>query len=724
MNVVFFDIDNTIIDNRSIRNKAAALAMECLELQKTAGEFLPLYEKVVEYGHFFELAGLTNFIHIWNSHDLYAVMKILHTQNEANYKQLSFCKNDQAVYIKKIDELQTAFSGLRLDQPSFDREMYQRFKNKVTEDPDIQKFMVMVKKVKRQPDIKKAYRVFQSSLRFVPVSGFTDLLHKLTKHGFHVYFVSEGIEKIQGQKLKQLGLSRFYRQRLLTTGAAVNNKTGEHIRKMIDRYEKRLRDTNSSDSKKFAYIQRIKTLSYAEKLFASYGDKSNPFFYARVIHAVKQDHKRPLNRFTQFAYIPVTRWHAGPPLRIAMIGDRYEKDIHPLLELSGKNVIISILLNRGKYKKAFPREFSFPGNKDIQPDFIAEDFKAVEDILFDPAVWHSRKPVPYSDIIPVDTQENIQFLKNSFTKKFPHIKKIINILVKQREANQIGHSLYQKESQDFYLELRKIHSAVFTFDEKRVYAEKHEKRYFNGNYRGINNLYTFVNIMVSLLKDKEKVRGIDYGCGSHYLVHDLSTRYGWDISGFDSDKYAIQIAKENYTESAARYIFLDLLSAMLPVNDASQDFVFCNAVIQHFDNIELDFSLQDISRVLKPGGLFMLIFKRNIKDWESFKKKYNMNVIILDYREGKIEIEDRKIKQIINELPGQKRTEISPKYLSGLRLFHFFSIAYILKAANVYQLKVKNTITIPGDDHDVKGIITYQSGKGIPNSMIIFQKKK
>lgn len=726
MRIVFFDIDNTIIDNHSIRHKAMAPALECLELGKTKEELMPLYEKVVECGFIFELMELTNFIHIWNSHDLYAVIKILYSQNETDYKRLCMSKDDQAVFIKKIEELKKAFSDAHLDRTSFDRDVYEDFKKNVLKEPDVRRFLQMVKKIRNRPEIKKAFKIFRSSLRLVPAPGFIHLLHQLIKSGFNVYFVSEGIEKIQRQKLKKLRLLKLFKQRLITTDAAADTKAWIQIKKMRLRCEKRLQSVNLSDLNRKNLTQKQKILRFTETLLEAYSAKSNPFFYARVIHAVKQNQKAPLHRLKSFAYIPLTWWYMKPPIQIAVIGDRYDKDILPLIQLSGKNRIISILYNQGKYKRTFPRENHISETSDVPPDFIVEDFKAVKDILFDSSLWLSRELVPYSDIIPADTGDNNNplLLKSFYSIRFSPVKKIMNIAAKQQEIKNIGNSVYQQESKKYYLELREIHSAAFINDKERIYAEKYEKRYDNGNYKGIKNLYTFVNIIVTLLKNNEKVKGIDYGCGSHYLVHDLHIRYKWDVKGFDLDKYAIQMAKKNYSESKANYVFLNLLDNMLPVKDSSQDFVFCNAVIQHFDNIELSFCLQDISRVLKPGGMFILIFKWNIKNWHSFEEKYNNKVNVLDHKEGKIEIEDKKMKQTLAELPGQKKKTINPKYFSGMRLFHFFSIDYILKAAKHYHFNVKDKVNIPGGDIGVKGIFTYQSGKGIPTCTIIFQKKK
>jgi hypothetical protein len=76
----------------------------------------------------------------------------------------------------------------------------------------------------------------------------------------------------------------------------------------------------------------------------------------------------------------------------------------------------------------------------------------------------------------------------------------------------------------------------------------------------------------------------------------------------------------------------------------------------------------------------------------------------------------------LNELPREKKNKISPKYRSGLRLLHFFSIKYILETAGDYRFKVKDKVDTPGGDRNVQGLFTYRSGKGIPNCTIFFRK--
>lgn len=285
----------------------------------------------------------------------------------------------------------------------------------------------------------------------------------------------------------------------------------------------------------------------------------------------------------------------------------------------------------------------------------------------------------------------------------------------------IGDSIYQVECKRYYNALRKIHSAVFTSDPKRVKAEKHDERYSNCNMEGIKNLYSLIEILALLLKDESKVKGIDYGCGTHYLVSDLSDTYEWDLLGFDIDEKAINEAQKLYARASEKYVVLDLLKATLPVENESQNFVFCNAVIQHFSTKEALHAFKDIYRVLKKNGIFLIIFKRKIQDWGNYTKQTGIKVNILNEDEGMIEIEDEEMRDALHKLKKGERDRIKPNYLNGMRLIHFFSIDEITDLLEQIGFKITNNIELP-NGQNTNGIITYKSGKNIHTVAAFFIK--
>ncbi|MBN1350408.1 class I SAM-dependent methyltransferase [candidate division KSB1 bacterium] len=291
---------------------------------------------------------------------------------------------------------------------------------------------------------------------------------------------------------------------------------------------------------------------------------------------------------------------------------------------------------------------------------------------------------------------------------------------KLRRTTQVGSSMYQNESRKYYQALRAIHSNVFT-NNKRKMNEKTFTRYTDGNIEGINNLYTLIGVLIKLLENNKNVKGVDYGCGSHYFVDDANSNYGWDTNGFDSDIDAIADAKTRYPQNAHKYHFLNLLMNQLPLADGSQDFVFCNAVIQHFSDEEVLYAFSDICRILKNDGIFLVIFKRNILDWEAFSAKSGIKINILDENEGMIEIEDEKMKTALKNFNDRNKNNIPEKYYSGMRLIHVYRVENIINFAEKKQFRLIDKIELP-NKHTTDGILSYQSGKGIPNAALFFKK--
>lgn len=109
-------------------------------------------------------------------------------------------------------------------------------------------------------------------------------------------------------------------------------------------------------------------------------------------------------------------------------------------------------------------------------------------------------------------------------------------------------------------------------------------------------------------------RGLDYGCGAGVFVAEIYRIQGWDVCGIDSDGPLIEVARQKFPEIANRLFVGDVLYSPLPFISENFNFVFCNSVIQHFDETELEYALHDINRVLKHSGIFILTFKEKMSE--------------------------------------------------------------------------------------------------------------
>jgi ubiquinone/menaquinone biosynthesis C-methylase UbiE len=103
--------------------------------------------------------------------------------------------------------------------------------------------------------------------------------------------------------------------------------------------------------------------------------------------------------------------------------------------------------------------------------------------------------------------------------------------------------------------------------------------------------------------DIRPARILDYGCGVGGWIGFLSLAFpGAEISGVDISSTAIGKAKQRYPD--CRLATFDGLAA--PFGDEEFDLVFSYHVLEHV--ADLDASIADIARVLKPGGYAVIIF--------------------------------------------------------------------------------------------------------------------
>lgn len=283
-------------------------------------------------------------------------------------------------------------------------------------------------------------------------------------------------------------------------------------------------------------------------------------------------------------------------------------------------------------------------------------------------------------------------------------------------------SEYQKDAEEYYGLLRQVHSATFT-TLARQNAETTEERYESEEYPAIRNLNTFIEMLHPLLGDGPEISGVDFGCGSHFFVDMVRRKYGWNARGYDPDATAIAEAKVKYPESRDAYFVNNPLKQALPLPDASQDFIFCNAVLQHFNDEEANLALQEMARVLRKEGVCLLIFKRNVDDWQALASQKGLKVEVLDHVSGKVLIEDKTMKKALINLDELTKTKLPPHYRNGMRLFHVFDVEKVCRLAAQQGLLVKDSVPLP-DGSKAEGIFLYFSGKGIPTATIFLVNRE
>lgn len=132
---------------------------------------------------------------------------------------------------------------------------------------------------------------------------------------------------------------------------------------------------------------------------------------------------------------------------------------------------------------------------------------------------------------------------------------------------------------------------------------------------------------------------LDVGCGNGRLLHFLN-KYGVKYIGVDTSveliKIAKQLADQKISSSISSYSFIEASASKLPFADNSFDNVFAIASLYHIPSQQLrQRALNEISRVLKPGGVFIMTY------WNMWEKSRRPLVVknILKKMTGKSKLD-------------------------------------------------------------------------------------
>lgn len=95
--------------------------------------------------------------------------------------------------------------------------------------------------------------------------------------------------------------------------------------------------------------------------------------------------------------------------------------------------------------------------------------------------------------------------------------------------------------------------------------------------------------------------GLDLGCGNGSVTGLVRDRAGarWHLEGIDPDPREAALARE----SAVYDVVHEAPGDSIQVADGAFDFVFSNSVLEHVDDLEP--TIREVGRVLRPGGLFV-----------------------------------------------------------------------------------------------------------------------
>jgi 2-polyprenyl-6-hydroxyphenyl methylase/3-demethylubiquinone-9 3-methyltransferase len=136
--------------------------------------------------------------------------------------------------------------------------------------------------------------------------------------------------------------------------------------------------------------------------------------------------------------------------------------------------------------------------------------------------------------------------------------------------------------------------------------DTHAPNWWNGSQRFLRLLH---NIVPARMRHFSKVVGpwtgkrvLDLGCGGGFMAEALA-RSGADTIGVDPSRLAVEAAREHARLENLAIDYRVGTGEHIPLPDAAVDCVVCVDVLEHVDSV--DAVLSEITRVLKPGGLFL-----------------------------------------------------------------------------------------------------------------------
>lgn len=104
------------------------------------------------------------------------------------------------------------------------------------------------------------------------------------------------------------------------------------------------------------------------------------------------------------------------------------------------------------------------------------------------------------------------------------------------------------------------------------------------------------------VRELESSHILDAGCGTGRNAYYLADKYDANVEAFDFAKSAISFAKEHFSHPLVSFSVHDMKDK-LPYSDESFDFIFDIMASFSLSDAGRETYLQELHRVLKPGGL-------------------------------------------------------------------------------------------------------------------------
>ena len=349
--VIAFDIDNTLTDpDGSGYRRTTAKFFASHDLGLNAEDAYDAIEAIRTRGDVLERIGLANPRHERGCADGLAVLCLMHCINPNLQAELGINPAYQSTHRGTFTELSELHRATR--RGSFDDRLDAacRVRKFCETSLRIVRFRGEVRRIAGHAAVQAWAESYAAIENEEPVNDVRPLLEGLVSRGATPIVITEGREEVQMRKIRRLRVADIFTGRVLITETSAKlpgiHELESTIGGLMDRRIHSLCSSGESDE--------LQLLWYFHCVVDEWATKSAPF-YARCLHAVRQNPNDPQSALAEFAVVPATQW-AQQPLRFVMVGDRYDKDVLPLIELLGCDVGMTVRLRAGKYAALHPED--------------------------------------------------------------------------------------------------------------------------------------------------------------------------------------------------------------------------------------------------------------------------------------------------------------------------------------------------------------------------------
>ena len=389
--ILFIDLDHTLLDNLDLRLSALRPVLKFMFPEPALAQALSSYSSIIDHTYAFETLGFSSFSHYWNPIEIYAILALLARDSHFLAAHPEIVMDDrEGVWVDLLDldrSVRGADRAIFFSDEEFYAAQLERFENKAR----LKTFAQLVAKTISDPMFRQAQRMYDSNFGLRPRPDAHRFLQRLQTSGFSYYLVTEGLTQVQLEKISLSGLHEQFKDRVLVTQAFADTAESRDIVKAAHALDGNPSRLLADDQRSLDYL----TLSYFSSMMRRWADKSNKQFYARILHAVQINPDSPQQSANRVEVLNRAEWYRRPPIKLAMIGDRYDKDILPLLELCGKENAITIRIRQGKYQDV-PHPLQSVTWRSPTASF--DEFAQVGDFIFDSRNWAAIAPVPWPKI--------------------------------------------------------------------------------------------------------------------------------------------------------------------------------------------------------------------------------------------------------------------------------------------------------------------------------------